>query len=202
VPSIFEKTTKKSNVPVFGLIFAFLMGLLLFLPFPGWQKLVGFITSATVLMYAGAPLALGALRLQKPDAQRPYRLPRAGVLAPLSFISASFIIYWSGWGVVWKLMVAVVLGYVLMAISRITNANPVRSPMDWNSAIWLWPYLGMMTLISYLGQFQGGRNVIPFGWDLVVVAAWSLIIYYSAIRLRLPEEKVDEYTQGVFGFES
>lgn len=202
VPSIFEKTTKKSNVPVFGLVFAFLMGLLLFLPFPGWQKLVGFITSATVLMYAGAPLALGALRLQKPDAQRPYRLPWAGVLAPLSFISASFIIYWSGWGVVWKLMVAVVLGYVLMAISRITNANPVRSPMDWNSAIWLWPYLGMMTLISYLGQFQGGRNVIPFGWDLVVVAAWSLIVYYSAIRLRLPEEKVDEYTLGVFGFES
>ena len=60
----------------------------------------------------------------------------------------------------------------------------------------------MMTLISYLGQFQGGRNVIPFGWDLVVVAAWSLIVYYSAIRLRLAEEKVDEYTLGAFGFES
>jgi len=44
--------------------------------------------------------------------------------------------------------------------------------------------------------------VIPFGWDLLVVAAWSLIVDYSAIRLRLPEEKVDEYTQGVFGFES
>ena len=27
VPSIFEKTTKKSNVPIFGLIFTFLMGL-------------------------------------------------------------------------------------------------------------------------------------------------------------------------------
>ena len=82
VPSIFERTTKKSNVPVFGLIFTFLMGLLLFLPFPGWQKLVGFITSATVLMYAGAPLALGALRHQKPDAERPYRLPWASVLSP------------------------------------------------------------------------------------------------------------------------
>ena len=107
VPSVFEKTTKKANVPVFGLIFTFLMGLLLFLPFPGWQKLVGFITSATVLMYAGAPLALGALRLQKPDAERPYRLPWAAVLCPASFVSASLIIYWSGWEVVWKLMVAV-----------------------------------------------------------------------------------------------
>jgi amino acid transporter len=52
VPALFEKTTKESNVPVFGLIFTFLMGLVLFLPFPGWQELVGFITSATVLMNA------------------------------------------------------------------------------------------------------------------------------------------------------
>ena len=202
VPSLFERTTKKSNVPVFGLIFAFLMGLLLFLPFPGWQKLVGFITSATVLMYAGAPLALGALRHQKPDAERPYRLPWAPFLAPLSFVSASLIIYWSGWEVDWKLMVAVVLGYVLMGISRMTHANPVRSPIDWAAAIWLWPYLGVMTLISYLGQFDGGRMAIPFYWDMVVVTAWSLVVYYTAIRLRLPAEKVDQYAQGVYGFES
>jgi amino acid transporter len=202
VPAAFERTTARTNVPIVGLVFAFLMGLLLFLPFPGWQKLVGFITSATVLMYAGAPLALGALRHQKPDADRPYRLPWAGVLAPLSFVSASFIIYWSGWDVVWKLMVAVLLGYVLMGISRLTHANPIEGPIDWASAIWLWPYLGVMTLLSYLGQFQGGTGTIPFGWDLVVVGGWSLIVYSAAIRLRLPVEKVDRYTQGVFGFES
>ena len=202
VPSIFEKTTEKSNVPVFGLIFTFLMGLLLFLPFPGWQKLVGFITSATVLMYAGAPLALGALRHQKPHAERPYRLPWAPVLAPASFVAASLIIYWSGWEVVWKLMVAVLLGYVLMGLSRITHANPIESPLDWKAAIWLWPYLAGLTLISYLGQFQGGRMNIPFYWDMVVVAVWSLVVYYTAIRLRLPEEKVDEYAEGVYGFES
>lgn len=59
-----------------------------------------------------------------------------------------------------------------------------------------------MTLISYLGQFQGGTDTIPFGWDLVVVAVWSLVVYYTAIRLRLPVDKVDRYTEGVFGFES
>jgi amino acid transporter len=202
VPAIFERTTKGTNVPVFGLVFTFLMGLVLFLPFPGWQSLVGFITSATVLMYAGAPLALGALRLQKPDVERPYRLPFGSVLAPVSFISASFIIYWSGWEVDWKLMVAVLLGYVLMGISRLTHANPVRSPMDWTAAIWLWPYLAVLTLISYLGQFGGGRGVIPFYWDLAVVAGWSLIVYATAIRLRLPVEKVDRYAAGVVGFET
>ncbi len=202
VPQFFEKTTKKSNVPIWGLLFTFIMGLFLFLPFPGWQSLVGFITSATVLMYAGAPLALGALRHQKPDAPRPYRLHWAPVLAPASFISASFIIYWSGWEVDWKLFVAVILGYILMGISRVTGANEYNPPIDWASAIWLWPYLGVMALLSFLGQFGGGREIIPFYWDLLVIAVWSLIVYYTAIRLRLPAEKVDEYVEGVYGFES
>jgi amino acid transporter len=202
VPSFFEKTTTKTNVPIYGLIFTFLMGLVLFLPFPSWQTLVGFVTSATVLMYAGAPLALGALRKQKPDAHRPYRLPAGHVLAPLSFVAASFIVYWSGWQVDWKLFVAVLLGYLLMGISRLTGANPYRPPMDWAAAIWLWPYLAVMALISYCGQFGGGRGYIPFYWDMAVVAVWSLIVYAVAIRLRLPVEKVDEYTEGVYGFET
>jgi hypothetical protein len=43
---------------------------------------------------------------------------------------------------------------------------------------------------------------IPFYWDMVVVTAWSLVVYYTAIRFRLPVEKVDRYAQGVYGFES
>lgn len=201
-PAAFEKTSKRTNVPVVGLIFTFLMGLLLFLPFPGWQSLVGFITSATVLMYAGAPLALGALRLQKPDAPRPYRLPWARVIAPLSFIAANFIIYWSGWEVDWKLYVAVLLGYVLMGISRLTHANPIEPPLEWASAIWLWPYLAGMAVISVLGQFGGGHHVIPFYWDLAAVAGWSLIVYYTALRLRLPDEAVDEHVEDIYAVES
>jgi amino acid transporter len=201
VPALFEKTTKRTQVPYYGLIFAFFVGLLLFLPFPGWQRLVGFITSATVLMYAGAPLALGAMRHQKPDLPRPFRLRAAWFWAPASFIAANWIIYWSGWETDWKLYVAVILGYVLMGISRLTNANPIKPPMDWAAAIWLWPYLAGMALISYLGQFDGGRNVIPFYWDLVVVAIWSLIVYFVALRLRLPPNRVDDYARDVYPVE-
>jgi len=201
VPAVFERTTKRTQVPIYGLIFAFIMGLVLFLPFPGWQSLVGFITSATVLMYAGAPLALGALRRQKPELPRSFRLPAAGLLAPLSFIAANWIIYWSGWEVDWKLYVAVILGYALMGVSRILHANPVHLPMDWTAALWLWPYLAGMALISYLGQFSGGRDVIPFYWDLVTVAAWSLIVYYAAMYFRLPVDRVDEYARDVYPVE-
>ena len=202
VPVAFEKTTARHQVPLVGLVFAFAMGLILFLPFPSWQKLVGFITSATVLMYAGAPLALGALRKQKPDVPRPFRLKAAWLWSPAAFIAANWVIYWTGWDIDWKLYVAVLFGYVLMGASRILHLNPVRPPMDWESAIWLFPYLAGMALISYLGQFSGGRNDIPFYWDMVVVAAWSLIVYFVAMRFRLPVQQVDEYAKDVFPVES
>jgi amino acid transporter len=201
IPSAFEKTTEKTQVPWVGLLFAFVMGLILFLPFPGWQSLVGFITSATVLMYAGAPLALGALRRQKPDVARPFRLRAGAFWAPVAFIVSNLIIYWSGWDVVWKLDVAVLLGYLLMGISRLTKANPAAGDLDWAAALWLWPYLGGMAVISVLGQFGSGHHVIPFWWDMGVVAIFSLIIYYAAMRLRLPVAKVDHYSGAVFSVE-
>src|SRR5205085_3600279 len=50
------------GVPWVSIVFACAAGCVFFLPFPGWQSLVGFVTSATVLMYASAPLSLAALR--------------------------------------------------------------------------------------------------------------------------------------------
>ena len=64
-PQIFGRVDR-NGVPWVGLIGAFLIGLLFLLPFPSWHSLVGLITGASVLMYAGAPLSLGAFRRQIP----------------------------------------------------------------------------------------------------------------------------------------
>lgn len=93
-PRLFEKTDGR-GVPWFGLIISFVTGVICFLPFPSWQELVSFITSASVLMYAGAPLAFGVFRNRLPNHARPYRLPGGNVISPLSFIVASLIIYWA-----------------------------------------------------------------------------------------------------------
>ena len=73
-PQMFAKVDR-NGVPWFSLLFAFLFGLLFLLPFPSWHSLVGLVTSASVLMYAGAPLSLGAFRGQVPE--RP-SVPDAG----------------------------------------------------------------------------------------------------------------------------
>jgi len=193
-PQIFGKVDKR-GIPWVGLIGAFLIGLLFLLPFPSWHSLVGLITGASVLMYAGAPLSLGAFRRQVPDANRPYRMPAAGVLAPFAFIVADLLIYWSGFEVVWKLGIVLIIGYVLIGISM--AFDPQRPPLDWKSAIWLPVWLIGLGIISWQGQYSGGAVAAPvntghigFWWDMLVVAAFSLAIYYWAMATRLPRDEM------------
>jgi amino acid transporter len=193
-PQWFGRTTG-SGVPWVGLIFAFLFGLLFLLPFPSWHSLVGLITGASVLMYAGAPLSLGAFRGQVPEATRPYRMPIAAVLAPAAFVVADLLIYWSGFEVVWKLGVVLIIGYVLMGISMAFDKD--RPPLDWKSAVWLPVWLVGLGIISWQGQFSGGgvaspvnTNRIPFWWDIVIVAAFSLVIYFWAMATKLSREEM------------
>lgn len=177
------------GVPFTSIILSFVVGLICFLPFPSWQSLVGFITSATVIMYAFAPITLAALRKTDPDRLRPYRMRGAVVIAPLSFVAANEIIYWSGWTTVWKLLAAMVVGYLIFGVSYLLGKQMERPPLDPKSLIWMLPWLAGLGVISYLGQY-GGTNAIPNWWDLGVVAVWSLIVFYVAVAMALPSSRV------------
>jgi len=193
VPSVFEWTNAR-GVPWVGLVAAFVTGCICFLPFPSWQSLVGLIVSASVLMYGGAPLSLGAFRKRLPNANRPYRIPAAGILSPLAYIIANLIILWAGWDTDWKLGVSILIGYAILVGNRIFSLNEHKPTLDWRAASWLGPYLVGMGLIVYFSDFgpKGDDALIPFGWDMVVVAAWSLIIYYWAMAVALSTEMIEE----------
>ncbi len=193
IPVAFERVSRQ-GVPIFSILFAFVVGLIAFLPFPSWQALVGFISSAIALMYAFTPVSLAALRARDPDRERPYRLRGASVLAPLGFIAANLIVYWGGWKTDSRLFLAVLAGFALLAASYLTRANPRRPKIDWRESAWVLPYLAGMALITYLGQFDG-LGVIPFWWDMGVIVVFSLIIFYIAVALALPTERVAEYVQ-------
>jgi amino acid transporter len=192
VPSAYERTSRR-GVPWVGLITAFVVGCVCFLPFPSWRSLVGLITSASVLMYAGAPLSLGVFRSRLPDAERPYRLPAARVFAPLAFVVANLLILWSGWTTDWKLGVAILIGYVILIANRAFKLNPTLPQFDVRSALWLPAYLVGMGLIVYLSDFGPlGNPVFPLWWDMLAVAVFSLAIFYWALRAALPTEKIQE----------
>ncbi|MFZ7088521.1 APC family permease [Curtobacterium sp. RRHDQ10] len=190
-PKAFEWVTR-AGVPWVGLVAAFVIGVVCFLPFPSWQSLVGLITSASVLMYAGAPLAVGAFRKRIPEVERPYRLPAAHVLSPVAFIIANLIILWSGWDTDWKLGIAVAIGFVLIVLNRVLGGSKEVQPRwDWRAAQWLFPYLIGIGLIVYLSDFGPlAHPVFPLWWDIVVVAVFSLVIYYWAVNVASSREEI------------
>jgi len=202
--------TDSRGVPWISLIASFVFGIVFLLPFPSWQSLVGLVTGASVLMYAGAPLSLSAFRSQVPDQPRPYRVRGAVWFSPLAFIVANMIIYWSGFPVIWKLGICIVIGYVIIGALRLLHVAGVVKvydgdppPLDWKSAQWLPFYLIGMGIISWLGQYPDAAvtspgappintDTIPFGWDMLIVAAFSLVIFYWAQWAKLPKAEMEK----------
>lgn len=203
-PAVYESTDAR-GVPWFGLITAFVVGCVCFLPFPSWQSLVGLITGASVLMYAGAPLAFGAFRSRLPDAVRPYRAPAGAILAPLAFIVANLLILWTGWHTDVRLGIAILIGYVILAATRILGLNTHSPQLDPRAASWLLPYLIGLGAIVYVSDFGPtnadgvvtGPNWIPLWWDIAAVAAFSLVIYYWAMAVALPAERIQRLVDEV-----
>jgi amino acid transporter len=176
----------RRGTPVVAILLAFGLGLVLFLPFPGWQQLVTLISSATFLTYAFAPIALTVLRRADPARARPYRLPCAAVLSRTAFATSNLIVYWAGWENDQKLAVAIVIGLAVFAGYRATRPAEHRGSLEWRSTFWLMPWLGGLTVISWLGQFGGGRAFIPFWVDLAVVVVFSVAIFELAVRTAPP----------------
>jgi amino acid transporter len=191
-PKVFAKTDSR-GVPWFGLAMSFVTGVICFLPFPSWQTLVGFITSASVLMYAGAPLAYGVFKDRLPNHERPYKLPAGNIISPLSFVIANLIIFWSGWDTLWRLGCAILIGYVLLgsyAWYAISKNLPGAPRLDFKAAQWLLPYLAGIGVISYFSTF-GGTGDLPLWWDILVVAVFSLAIYYWAKATASEPEQIE-----------
>lgn len=191
-------TTDRRGVPVWSIVTSAVVGWLCFGPFPSWSKLVAVVTGATAIMYAFAPIALAALRKRDGDRPRSYRMPFPNVLLPIAFISANLLLYWGSYDVEWKLDAALVLGVILFfigaAIKKTYSSEMLRH------GYWIIPWLAGATIIGYFGNYGGPHPVYDgfvFGeWtDLIVVAAFSLVIYYWAIAVALPADRVKVFVE-------
>ena len=196
-PQALARTTDR-GVPMVSLIVTFLVGLIVFLPFPSWQQLVGFITSATVLSFASGPLVLGALRRNLPDADRPFKIPGGHIIPVLAFWASNMIVYWSGWDIVWKLAIAVAIGFVLLPIYKALG-NDVPELDFAAGASWVLPWLGGLVLISWLGNYPepaaGNLNVLSFQSSVPLILVFSVVIYALAMKFCLPTGEMERHIE-------
>jgi len=134
-----------------------------------------------VLAYSIGPISCAALRRLQPNIYRPFKLPYHHFFCFIAFYICNLIVYWTGWSVVWKMMLVIIFGYLQMLIQQLRR-NKTKLDWDFFKGIWLLPYLITLTLIAYLGNF-GGIRVIPFGMDFVAILVLSALIYWFALRV-------------------
>ncbi|MDA8262694.1 MAG: APC family permease [Actinomycetota bacterium] len=186
---VFRKLNARSSVPFLGLVATLIVGILALLPFPTWQSLVGVISAATVFTYMIGPISASVLRKTHDDAHRPFRLGGMPVISPLAFVIGTLIIYWTGWSIDWKLVVAILGGSIIYAIvaSRPNTSLVKVDGASMKSAAWLVLYLLFLLAMTYFGSaafgspYNHGKGLIEYPLDLVVVAVAGLIFYYAGV---------------------
>jgi hypothetical protein len=94
-------------------------------------------------------------------------------------------------------MVALAIGFVVFVGYRIFGDASRMPRLDLRGAGWLPPYIAGLLVISFFGRYDGGRNSVPFWWDIGLVAVFSLAIYVLAIALRLTPEDAKAYIENL-----
>ncbi len=108
-------------MPIIPIIVSVIIGLIFLAPFPSWYALVGLITGATAFTYIVGGSALMVFRREADELKRPFKLPYAKVLAPIAFIGATLIVYWSGWPTVGILSIGIFLGIAVYLVMLATK---------------------------------------------------------------------------------
>ena len=187
IPAALTRTNGR-GVPVVSIIVSAVVGMLAFGPFKSWSALVNVITAATAIMYAFAPVSLAALH--KVDVERPraYRVPLPRLLLPAAFCSANLIIYWGGFDTTWKLACAMGVGLMFFGFGAWRAKTEAHRTL--RTAVWIAPWLGGQVLIGWLGRYgNGAKDVLPNWWDIVLMLAFALAIFYWAVGLANASEQ-------------
>ncbi len=198
-PQVLTRLNRR-GVPWVSVLLMFVVGCLFFLPFPAWSKFIGFITSAFAVSFAPGCLVVGALRRQLPDQPRPFRLPGGDTIPLLAFFASNLLVFWSTWSINEKMLIGLLVGYVVFVLYNVFGPH-TTPPIDFRSGSWFPVWLLGMLVLSYFGEvtpnqpaeagivLSGGDGPIGVGLGAVLIAVWSLAIYYYAMAVRLPAHR-------------
>lgn len=192
-PKVFGYIHPKSGVPIWALLATVLIGLIFLANYGSWSSLVGLVSSATVFTYIVGPISAAVLRRTAPNLHRPFRLGSMNVIAPIAFVIATLIIYWSGWSTDSVVLLLILFGVLLYAYGASSFLEDTSNfgGKHIKAGIWLVVYMLVMLALTYFGStnFGAPHQLIPYPWDLVVVILVSLGFFYwgKASGMMTPE---------------
>ena len=191
LPSLFQKITTDGN-PIYGIIIFFILGSFMFAPFHGWQEMVQFLTSLLAITYAIAPVNCYTLRVALPNYNRKFRLPFGKIWSLVAFFACTLMVYWSGWQVISKSGIIIFIGLIIISLYRCTKGRSIQDDFKWNikESYWFWLYLLGISLISYSGNFGGGKNYLSSNGAILSIFILCWVIITLAAKTALPSNEI------------
>ncbi len=199
-PRFFSRVNRH-GVPWVGVLATFAIGTLFLLPFPSWQKLVTYASSATVLSYGIGPVVLLAMRGAQPDLERrSFRLPAPRIMASLAFIASNFVMFWAGYAALSFLLALIAGAFACYVAYRLLQRRGLGDLAEWRPAWWLVPYFLGMWLICYASPVSmGGTGLCNIFEGMGAVVVLSLATLWLALANKLPDARIAESYRGVIG---
>ncbi len=177
LPRPFTWVSERFRIPWVALIAALVVGCLFFAPLPSWYLLVNFISSATALTFIMGGLQVTVMRRTARNLPRPFVLPAAWLFAPLGFLAATMIMYWSGFGTLTRVIAAVFIGLCLYTWFHARNEGWMRQGPALALGL---AFLVVFFVTQYFGPIN--KNTLPFVlfWALISaeIVAYALAAYF------------------------
>lgn len=187
----FSQVDEKSGIPRPALWLTFFLAIFWTMPFPSWEAMINIVSSSLVISYAVAPVCVAALRRNAPDMYRPFFLKKFSIIGPISFVVATFIVFWTGWdNLKWLLSAQFILFITYLFFANKIPLTYVGLKQQIKSSLWLLGYYVLLLIASYYGSFGGGQGILTHPYDFYVITFISLGCYYWGSLTGIPKEKI------------
>jgi amino acid transporter len=182
LPKILGRIDLKWGVPRPAMWLNLAVSFLFLFFFRGWGSLAAVISVATIISYLTGPVSVMTLRRTAPELRRPFRLHGLPVIAGVAFIMSAELLYWAKWPLTGQIILLMVVALPVYLYYQYKSGWH-EFGKQLKGAWWLVFYLIALAVVSRIGSSKfGGLDLIPYGWDLAVVAVIGLVFFLWGVK--------------------
>ncbi len=167
------------GVPTYSVILVLVLSIVLVALGRSLATIIGILVDGYLISYISGPISLAVFRKTAPNANRPYKLRAASILAPFAFIVTNLMVYWSGFSVIMYIVPLDLAGVLLIIFY---NRHLKTNVKGYLYGIYLPIYFVFMFIFSYFtaGAFSSG-TVSSILIDTIIMSIVSIVFYYVGV---------------------